>query len=224
MLSEVNGEPVKYMYYTFARTSLVDASTITIPNTVIFMDDAYFRCYDLVTAPYIPSNVKYMAETFFDCTSLLGKITIDADFEEKNDIWDCFNGAVDVGNRLYLYGTSPDLYMLESRDGYSDMSEYDRVRVANSKIFIDDVAYDTGDTAMTWAEWCDSPYNPGYFFITDVNHLGYKYDESSDTYSEVAPYDFKNDIWWGLNGDYSVTQGAKLYSGYYIYNIYGKEE
>ena len=92
ILSEIAGQPVKNMDYTFYNCkSLTTAPVIpnsvtnmhrtfngctslttapTIPNSITDMYGTFGGCTSLTTAPVIPSSVTNMTNTFFGCTSL----------------------------------------------------------------------------------------------------------------------------------------------------------
>ena len=69
ILSEIAGQPVKNMFYTFYNcTSLTTAPTI--PSRVTNMYQTFYNCTSLTTAPTIPNSVTNMTYTFYGCTSL----------------------------------------------------------------------------------------------------------------------------------------------------------
>ncbi len=104
---------VTYMKYTFSGcTALKDVSYLTISSSgenmamfsectalekppkfsdkVTNLGYVFRNCTALKTAPKIPSSVKYLSNTFLNCSSLTGNIVIDANPTEYTD---CFKGV-----------------------------------------------------------------------------------------------------------------------------------
>ena len=77
LLESINGAPLKAMDYTFSINNMI------------------------TTAPIIPASVVWMTDTFMDCYSLTGTITINAN---PIDYTSCFYGC-DMSN-ITLTGTS----------------------------------------------------------------------------------------------------------------------
>ena len=75
ILSDIAGKPVIDMNQTFWYcTSLTTAPTI--PSSVTDMSYTFFGCHSLTTAPEIPNSITNMESTFANCTSLTTAPTI----------------------------------------------------------------------------------------------------------------------------------------------------
>ena len=121
ILSEIDGEPVTYLPYTFmACKDLIDAPKIpesikyiggafygctslkvapVIPNGVIDMPYTFEECTSLTTAPTIPSSVTDMNGTFEDCTSLTTAPTIS---NSVTDMYGTFNGCTSLTGEVEI--------------------------------------------------------------------------------------------------------------------------
>ena len=77
ILSDIAGKPVISMNQTFwGCASLTTAPTI--PSSVTDMTHTFRNCRSLTTAPAIPSSVTSMSYTFSGCSSLTGTIEFNA--------------------------------------------------------------------------------------------------------------------------------------------------
>lgn len=70
------------------NTKFVDLSYTQIPNGVVEMSDAFWRCTSLVNAPLIPDGVIYMDSTFSGCTALVYKSIIPSTVILSTDCYD----------------------------------------------------------------------------------------------------------------------------------------
>lgn len=213
VLESIAGKPIKYLDCTFAGTKVVSLEDFVIPSGVVSLYRAFSWNDTLVTGPHIPETVQYLYFAFYDATALKGSLTIDANCFEWDEYNGCFNGAVAVGETLYISGRSKSLYLLESSDAYSDLTELDRVRVLNSKVMICGVLCDTGTTAMTWAEWCNSEYNTLGLYVNSSNYLSIKTEDHPYGVTLSAPMFDENGkyySWWGFTASEYVKQGYHL--------------
>ena len=75
ILSEVAGQPITSLYYTFS--SCYDLTTApAIPNSVTNVQRTFSGCRKLTTAPIIPNSVRNMQDTFSGCRKLTTAPTI----------------------------------------------------------------------------------------------------------------------------------------------------
>ena len=101
IISKIAGGDLVSMFDTFCYCYSLTVAP-EIPSTVIDLTAAFAETA-IVTAPVIPSNVKYMSNTFDTCWALTGTITINANPEKYND---CFYRTT---NPIILTGSSTKL-------------------------------------------------------------------------------------------------------------------
>ena len=92
IISEIAGQPVNTMSYTFNRCSFLTTAP-TIPNSVTDMSYTFKNCTSLTTAPAIPNSVKNMLCTFRGCSKLTTVPTIPSSVTNMNGT---FSGCTSI--------------------------------------------------------------------------------------------------------------------------------
>lgn len=150
IVSEINGKPIKglfgtyayctgiknlswfnpnmprltYMISTFFGSSLEDAADLKFPQNVENICASFYGCASLSNAPMIPEGINKMEALFRECTTLKGKVCIDAnpqyfdsafsatvlpiDLIGKSDMLDEIAATAENGNVTVLGGGLPE--------------------------------------------------------------------------------------------------------------------
>jgi hypothetical protein len=128
ILPSVNGKPITNLHDLFAGCPLFTTlpSNFIIPDTVTVTESMFYGCAGLTTLPdgfTIPSNVKNVKAMFYACTMFSGEIIINAN---PSNTTQCFYGA---SYPILITGNSTKLAEIAATDGYSDLSNNDKVRI-----------------------------------------------------------------------------------------------
>ncbi|MBR6698266.1 MAG: sigma-70 family RNA polymerase sigma factor [Lachnospiraceae bacterium] len=86
-----------------SKTSYEEIESEILGYPVVDMDYTFQHCYNMVTAPRIPSTVKSMNGTFDDCESLTGTVVIDAN---PDTYYRCFGYILLDEQNITLSGNS----------------------------------------------------------------------------------------------------------------------
>ncbi len=86
-----------------SKTSYEEIESEILGYPVVDMDYTFQHCYNMVTAPRIPSTVKSMNGTFDDCESLTGTVVIDAN---PDTYYRCFGFILLDEQNITLSGNS----------------------------------------------------------------------------------------------------------------------
>ena len=143
VLSEIAGQPVKNMFYTFYNcTSLTTAPTI--PSRVTNMYQTFYNCTSLTTAPTIPNSVTNMTYTFYGCTSL----TIPPDMSNASSVTN-MESTFDNCTSLTVAPTIPSSVTNMYRTFYGCTSLTGTIEVNANPSFYSDCLTSTHITGIT---------------------------------------------------------------------------
>ena len=143
VLSEIAGQPVKNMFYTFYNcTSLTTAPTI--PSRVTNMSQTFYNCTSLTTAPTIPNSVTNMTYTFYGCTSL----TIPPDMSNASSVTN-MESTFDNCTSLTVAPTIPSSVTNMYRTFYGCTSLTGTIEVNANPSFYSDCLTSTHITGIT---------------------------------------------------------------------------